>query len=301
MLTIAYLGPPGTYSELAALAYTQQLNQQSQSSALKAFPSIAQAIQSTARGETDLCVVPVENSIGGSVTTTLDTLWELDQLQIQKTLILPIHHVLLSFATKLQDIDTVYSHYQALAQCQKWLENALPQARLIPTNSTTEALQYLEEQSSIAVIASLWAAKLYQLPIIARSINDHDDNCTRFWVLSCQPSQQGRYTSLAFSLPTNTPGALLKPLQLFATQNINMSRIESRPTKRSLGDYLFFIDIEASLENPHSKAAIQLLENCTETLKIFGSYDLLELNEISVTSGNPIANGNLLSRDHQAL
>lgn len=287
MLSIAYLGPQGTYSELAATAYAQRLAQQHQATTLKDFPSIAQAIKATALGEADICVVPVENSIGGSVTTTLDTLWEFDRLQIQQTLILPIQHAFLSCSSHLDDIKKVYSHSQALAQCQKWLEKALPEAQLMPTNSTTEALRHLEGQPSSAAISSLWAAKLYQLPILAHPINDHSDNCTRFWVLSRQPSHHGTYTSLAFSLPHNTPGALLKPLQLFATQNINMSRIESRPTKRSLGDYLFFIDIEASLDDSHTHAAFQLLANCTETLKVFGSYELLSVSEADLMQDLP--------------
>jgi prephenate dehydratase len=279
MASIAYLGPQGTYSELAAITFARWLQQtQPQPTSLHAYPSIARAIKATAASETDLSVVPVENSIGGSVTTTLDTLWELDCLNIHQALVLPIHHALLSYGQTLDSLTVIYSHPQALAQCQQWLETHVPQAKLIPTNSTTEALQYLAGQEAAAAISSLWAAQLYAVPILVHPINDHSDNCTRFWVLNRQPSTQGSDTSLAFSLPSNTPGALLKPLQLFATQSINMSRIESRPTKRSLGDYRFFIDIEASLDNPSTQAALQLLKNCTETLKIFGSYDLLPVD-----------------------
>ncbi|NEP16525.1 MAG: prephenate dehydratase [Leptolyngbya sp. SIO4C1] len=278
MISIAYLGPPGTYSEWAAATYVRWLAQQQQSATLCAYPSIVQTIQATAQAHSDVSVVPIENSIGGSVANTLDTLWETDSLQIQQALVLPIRHALLSHAAELSAIATVYSHPQALSQCQQWLAQRLPQAQLIPTSSTTESLQQLERDRSAAAVSSQWAAQLYQLPMLAYPISDHTDNCTRFWILSRQPSTSGSFTSLAFSLPTNAPGALLKPLQLFATQNINMSRIESRPTKRALGDYHFFVDIEASLADPNTQAAVQLLKNCTQTLKVFGSYSILPMD-----------------------
>ncbi|MCG8365656.1 MAG: prephenate dehydratase [Pseudanabaenales cyanobacterium] len=277
-ISIAHLGPQGTYAEAAALAYAQWLKQhQGRETLLRAYPSIAQTLQASASGETDLTVVPVENSIEGGVTITLDTLWQLDKLRIQHALVLPISHALLSRAKTLETVSKVYSHPQALAQCQRWLEQFLPTVRLIPTNSTTEALQHLDREPSIGAIASRWAAQLYKLPILAYPINDHSDNCTKFWILSLQPSRQGNHTSIAFSLPVNAPGALLKPLQLFAATNINLSRIESRPTKRSLGDYLFFVDLESDINQTHTQAALKALESCTETLKIFGSYETLSI------------------------
>jgi prephenate dehydratase len=291
MLSIAHLGPQGTYSELAATLYAQWLGAQPlsntdllqpQPSQLKAYATIAQAIQATAQAETDISVVPIENSIGGSVTTTLDTLWEQENLHIQKALELPIHHALLSYASDLTALTTIYSHPQALAQCQRWLEKHLPTAQVIAANSTTEALKLLKDQPTIGAISSLWAAKLYQLPIVAHPINDYANNCTRFWILSRNPTQCGSHTSLSFSLPTNTPGALLKPLQLFASQSINMSRIESRPTQLSLGDYRFFIDIETGLDDPNTQASLQLLKNCTVDLKIFGSYDFIPVDQQAV-------------------
>ena len=279
VVSIAHLGPQGTYAEAAALAYARWLKQQhkGQEVRLHAYPSIAQTIHATASGETNLTVAPVENSIEGGVTITLDTLWKLDKLQIQHALVLPISHALLSRAETLATIHKVYSHPQALAQCQRWLTQFLPNVDLIPTNSTTEGLQHLEQNPTIAAISSKWAAKLYTLPILAYPINDHSDNCTKFWILSLQPSSQGSHTSIAFSLPVNAPGALIKPLQLFAATNINLSRIESRPAKRSLGDYRFFVDLESGISQPHTQAALKALESCTETLKIFGSYETLPI------------------------
>lgn len=285
-IAIAYLGPAGTYAEAATLAYVRQLQIDTASKSLLCpYPSIAQTLQSIAQGQADLAVVPVENSIEGSVTTTLDMLWQLDTLQIQQALILPIRHALLSRASSLETIRIVYSHPQALAQCQKWLEQFLPLAQLVPMNSTTEGLQYLDQDECSSVITSQRAAQLHNLPVLASAINDFPDNYTRFWVLGKQISDGGSHTSLAFSSPANVPGALVKPLQVFASRGINLSRIESRPTKRSLGEYLFFIDIEADASQDSVQSALKELASHTEILKIFGSYSVLAIN-VSPAIGN---------------
>lgn len=287
-VSIAHLGPPGTYAEAAAFAYGNELKQTTGAEYLLCpYPSIAQTLKGVAQGMAHLAVVPVENSIEGSVTMTMDTLWQLDNLIIQRALVLPICHALLSQAESLAAIKTVYSHPQALAQCQEWLEKFLPQVQLIAANSTTEAVQYLAKETSAAAIASRRASQLYNMPIIAYPINDYPDNYTRFFILSQgvfnldnPPSKHDNtHTSLAFSVPANVPGALAKPLQLFASRGINLSRIESRPTKRSLGDYLFFIDIEANATLPLVLDALQELKTYTEKLKIFGSYSMLAIKE----------------------
>lgn len=276
--SIAYLGPPGTYAEAAALAYVRTVpTEMGGQSVLCPYPSIAQTLRAVARGEAHFAVVPVENLIEGSVVVTLDTLWQLDGLQIQQALVLPVRHTLLSRASEVEAIQTVYSHPQALAQCQGWLERFLPSVQLVPTNSTTEALQYLDKDVTAGAIASERAAQLYNLPILASAISDYPDNCTRFWIMGLQASAGGSHTSLAFSVPANVPGALVKPLQVFASRGINMSRIESRPTKRSLGEYLFFIDIEADASQPSIQAALSELASYTEILKIFGSYSVSQL------------------------
>lgn len=276
-VTIAYLGPEGTYSQLAALAYSLDLEQRTgQSVTLMAMPTIPKAMQATAVGMATLTIVPVENSTEGGVTTTLDTLWQLQQLKIDHAMVMPIRHGLLSYARDLATIGVVYSHPQALSQCQRWLEHNLPQADLIATRSTTDSLGHLADDNSVAAISSEWAAQLYSLPILAHDINDHTDNCTKFWVLKRDnadaASPSGTYTSLAFSLPINGPGALLKPLDVLARYSINLSRIESRPTKRSLGEYLFFVDLETSTASETGRQALNDLSTCTETLVNFGTY-----------------------------
>ena len=273
-LSIAHLGPSGTYAEAAALNYQNWRSQLTGETAfLSPYPSIVQTLEAVANEQAHIAVVPVENSIEGSVTMTLDTLWRLDMLRIQRAIVLPITHTLITTAHHLSEIKTVTSHPQALAQCQKWLEKNLPQAHLVAANSTTEALQDLGDNPAIAVISSQRAANLYNLPILEYSINDYPDNCTRFIVLSLQPSPGGSHTSLAFSVRANQPGMLVKPLQIFAERGINLSRIESRPSKRSLGDYVFFLDLETDTRQASTQSALTELANCTETLKIFGSYD----------------------------
>lgn len=274
-ILIAHLGPAGTYAEDAAIACQAWLeNTVGQPSELRPYSSIPKTLRATESGETQLSVVPVENSIEGSVTTTLDTLWQMNALQIQRAIVLPIDHALISRAPDLASLQTVYGHPQALAQCQGWLERMLPEVRLMPASSNAEALHRLDSEPQAGAIASRRAARLYNLPVLSYPINDYPDNCTRFWVLGRSPSPNGTHTSLAFSVPANVPGALVTPLQIFATRNLNLSRIESRPSKRSLGDYVFFIDIEASADDPTVQQALQELAQHTETLKLLGSYSI---------------------------
>ena len=289
---VAFLGPAGTYTELAALlACPEQPHLHSQGShPLVPYPTISACLEAVAAGQQPWAVVPVENSVEGGVSMTLDALWQLEGLGIRQALILPIRHALIGRASQLEHIEQVYSHPQALAQCQAWLRSHLPQATLIPTRSTTEELDRLQQQPGAAVIASERAATLYQLPVLACPINDHPDNCTRFWVVGRAPlspsdrqdgapaSPGGSHTSLAFSLPHNVPGALLKPLQVFAERGLNMSRIESRPTKKSAGTYVFFVDLENPVGQPYLDAeVIAALEAIAETLKLFGSYPVHDL------------------------
>ena len=309
-LSLAYLGPTGTNSETAALTYSAWLSKNQQfTTTLCPYPSIALALQSVARGEVDLAVVPIENSIEGSVTVVLDTLWQSSNLQVHQELTLPIYHGLLSFSQSLEQLKTIYSHPQALAQCQKWLENFLPQVQLVPTRSTTEGIKLLKEDLTAAAIASPRASELYQVPLLESDIKDSPDNCTRFWIISSQVSDKpdgqseradrrlattgdatasrtslrGSHLSLAFSLSKNAPGALVKALEIFARREINLSKIESRPTKRSLGEYIFFMDLEGNSHNPEIIEALAELSKCTEILQIFGNYNKLD---VEITSFN---------------
>ncbi len=295
-LSIAHLGPAGTYAEQAAIAYARWWAQRLQQPipALVPAPSIAQALIAVVEQQTDLAIVPIENSIEGSVTMTLDTLWEQPALQIRQAVDLPIAHVLVTRAPELAALQRIYSHPQALGQCRQWLTQQLPQVQLIPTNSTTEALKYVEVADTAGAIASARAADLYNLPILYRNVQDHPDNRTRFLVVCHRQTSvdipditsPAVYTSLAFSLPQNSPGALLAPLKIFAARHINLSRIESRPSKKSLGDYVFFIDATAPLDSPELHTAIDLLQQQTEILKVFGDYVVIDPAANPETSRN---------------
>jgi prephenate dehydratase len=283
-LSLAYLGPTGTNSETAAVVYSDWLaSTQQLTTTLCPYPSIALALQAVARGKAEQAVVPIENSVEGSVTVVLDTMWQSTNLQVQQELTIPIFHGLLSYSQSLEEIKTVYSHPQALAQCQKWLENYLPQVQLIPTRSTTEGIELLKDNLTAAAIASPRAAELYQVPLLKPDIKDSPDNSTRFWIvssgnLSSEQVNYGSHLSLAFSLPKNAPGALVKALEIFAQREINLSKIESRPTKRSMGEYIFFIDLEGNSQDSKINEALTDLSACTEVLKIFGNYSLLPIS-----------------------
>jgi prephenate dehydratase len=288
-LKIAHLGPIGTYAEAAAMAYAQTELAETDF-CLQPYPNIAQTLIAVASDEAILAIVPVENSIEGGVTMTADTIWQLAApLQIQQAIVLPIHHALISIATDLSQIERVYSHPQALSQCQEWLLQYLPHAAQIADSSTTAALTTLATQPQTAAISSVRAAKLYNLPVLMQPINDRPDNQTKFWAISLQPARSGNCTSIAFSLRSNAPGGLMTALGFFANRNLNLSRIESRPSKRSLGDYLFFIDIETDLHNCRELiSALADLDAYAETVKNFGSYYTKTISVGTNTSLEPV-------------
>lgn len=282
-LSIAHLGPTGSYAEQAAINYAHWFQSQQgldQLPSLVAEPSITQTMYAINEGKVDLAVVPVENSIEGGVSFTLDTLWKLKDVLIYEAFILPINHMFIATSNALDKIEVVYSHPQALGQCQTWLGEHLPQAQLIPSNSTSEGLKFIQDNPYAGAIASERAANLHQLPIQVRSIQDHRDNCTKFWVFKKDEKPQWEeaqehaptHCSLAFIVPDNVPGALLNPLTTFAERQINLSRIESRPAKKALGDYVFFVDAEVQGREKEFQAALAELRANTRVLKIFGTY-----------------------------
>lgn len=275
-VSIAHLGPAGTYAEMAAMVFAQSgcLPPGSDVS-YSPHPTIAQALIQVAEGKLDWAVVPVENSVEGSVPMTLDTVWHHPGLSIHQALVLPIDHAFLSHAASLSPIKTVYSHPQALAQCQGWLDHHLPQVERVPVNSTARAVQLLDGDKTSGAIASLRAASLYNVPVIEHPINDHPGNCTRFWALSKAQSPGGDYTSIGFGVHGgNTPGVLVQALQIFSQAGINMIRIESRPTKRTMGDYRFFVDFEGNAQKPPLAPALASLKTDASTYQLLGSYDL---------------------------
>jgi len=228
-------------------------------------------------------VVPVENSVEGGVTTCMDALWEHPDLAIGRALVLPIRHALLG-SGPLEGISEVLSHPQALAQCAQWLEQHLPSALQLPTSSTAEAARLVRGSRFRGAIASLEAAQEHGLSVIAYPINDVPGNCTRFLLLRRgERCSEGPLVSLAFSLLSNRPGALLEALGCFAGEGLNMSRIESRPSKRELGEYIFFVDLERSDPAESLERALERLRPLCEHLVLFGAYPLTTMTAEEAT------------------
>jgi prephenate dehydratase len=232
-------------------------------------------IQALAAGTCEASVVPVENSVEGGVSTCMDALWEHPELAVRRALVLPIRHALLG-SGPVEGISEVLSHPQALAQCSLWLGEHLPSALQLPTSSTAEAARLVKGSRFRAAIASREAARDHGLEVLAYPINDVPGNCTRFLLLQRSAREEtGPLASLAFSLRSNQPGALLQSLVCFAAHGLNMSRIESRPSKRELGEYIFFVDLVLP---PNGAGPLQLaldqLRPLCEHLALFGTYPL---------------------------
>lgn len=270
---LAYLGPAGTFTEEAALLYDPRAE-------LIPFPSIPGVAEAVAKSMADEGVVPIENSIEGSVTDTLDVLIDVSGLEsrlvIRQELVLPVDLCLMvKPGTQLQEIKAIFSHPQALGQCRRFLERCLPKAGVIPSLSTAAAVtDMLAHPSPAAAIAPKRAAEVYGAQIVARGIQDRSSNVTRFVVLAPRdhPVTGNDKTSLCFSFAEDSPGLLSGVLAEFAQRRINLAKVESRPSKEVLGRYIFLVDLEGHREDPAVKEALEKVKPKTSLLKVFGSY-----------------------------
>jgi chorismate mutase/prephenate dehydratase len=266
---IAYLGPPVTYTHQAAQKKFGSSVEYSASS------SITDVFADVERERCDYGVVPVENSTEGAVSHTLDLFIE-SPLKIYAEIFLPIHLALMSVGNPVKSISQIYSKHEAFGQCRLWIESNLHRANLVDTASTTEAAQIVANNSNregIACIASPVAAKEYGLKVLASNIEDNPNNTTRFLVIArdeAKPTSADK-TSIVFEVKDRV-GALHDILVPFKKANINLMKIESRPSKKKAWGYYFFVDFVGHHEEPRIKKALRLLEkNCT-FLKILGSY-----------------------------
>lgn len=269
---IAYLGPAGTFSEEAALRYSQGLGR------LVPFPSFPALIEAVETGLTDETVIPIENSLEGSVTPVLDLLIHETNLVIGAELVLPVRHFLIAKpGTEITDVRVLISHPQPLGQCRRFLDRCLPKVEVVASLSTaaavTEALA--ADGNRHAAISTRRAAELYGGTILASEIQDNDSNVTRFVILSrrSQPATGRDKTSLSFSLPdAREPGTLYRALACFAEAGINLTKLESRPAKGVLGHYIFLIDLEGHQTDSVVAAALERLRQLAALVKVFGSY-----------------------------
>jgi chorismate mutase/prephenate dehydratase len=265
-LSVAYLGPAGTFSHGAVAQHF--------GSFVDAVPhaTIDEVFRAAESGRSDHAVVPVENSTEGTVGRTLDLMCQ-TPLTIVGEIKLRIRQHLLAKGTALGAVRKVYSHAQSLGQCVQWLARQLPEAQRVPVASNAEAARLAAAEPGSAAIAGEVAAAVYGLEVLAANIEDEPNNTTRFWVLGRQaPPRSGKdETSLVMSAQ-NRPGAVHALLEPFAKHGVSMSRLESRPSRTGLWEYLFFVDLEGHADDPAVAASLAELRQRAPFLKLLGSY-----------------------------
>ncbi|HEU4753090.1 MAG TPA: prephenate dehydratase [Armatimonadota bacterium] len=268
-LTIAYWGPPASNTHVAA---TRRFG--SQASFLETG-SIAEVFAQVERGSADFGVIPVENSTEGVVAQSLDMFLNSD-VRVCAEIYVPIQHNLLSKAASLRDVRRVYTMFQATAQCRNWLSRNLPGVELVETTTTARAAGLAAQEPDAGAIANLAAAEQYGVPVLAEQIEDNPRNRTRFWVIGrLEPAPSGRdKTSILFSV-SHRPGALVDALSTFSEHGVSLTFIESRPTKQTPWEYVFFIDVQGHVEegpeSPLVRALPHFREHCLFT-RVLGSY-----------------------------
>lgn len=274
-MKVAYLGPSGSFTHNVALnAFPHDVLQPS--------ANITEVIKSYEEGLVDYAIIPVENSIEGSVHETLDYLYHQAKIEAVAEIILPIKQQLM--VTSLgKPVEKIFSHPQAIAQGKKYIKENYPNAKLEITASTAYAARFIAEHpdENFAAIAPLAAAEEYQLQVIAQDIQEIDENYTRFWVLGHENpklhlNRINDKISLAVTLPNNLPGGLYKTLSVFAWRGINLTKIESRPLKTVLGEYFFIIDLEDKNEELLS-FSLEELSAIGIQYKILGQYAVYKL------------------------
>ena len=272
---LLFLGPAGTYSEIAKNQFLTILAQKNIEQI--PFATVKKIIEYVDANPNAAGIIPIENSIEGMVRETLDNLLSLKDscVQICAETVIPIHHCLVSKAKDIKKIKKIISHPQALAQCQNFIckhfDSNIEQIEKASTSKAAQELVDLDE--SYAAIANKRTAELFKLNVLAKNINDEHDNKTRFIMLSrCSTTAtDSDKTSIAFATK-NQPGALVKVLNVFDALNINLSYIDSRPSKKNLGEYVFFVDFEGHITDEPSQKVLDLIRLNTNYIKILGSY-----------------------------
>lgn len=278
----SYLGPAGTYSEIAAKKFFGENN------VFIAKNTIADVFDSVTTAEADYGVVPIENSIEGSVNMTMDLLFEIPNIRVVGECVIPIRHFLLSYEKiEFDKIRTLCSHQQAIGQCSKFIRSYLKDPEIIFTASTSNACHIIKSIPNSAAIASENVIQIYNLYTIAKDIQDSLVNATRFFIISKinnnnnnnniynfddYYSFESYKTSIICCPKFNKAGVLYSILKNFTRKNINLTRIESRPTKKQLGEYSFYIDFEGSIADNKVKRALIKIEQMSSFFKILGSY-----------------------------
>lgn len=274
--SFAYLGPAGTYHDEAARAFAHRLGIENPE--LVECPSLSEVFDCVDRGRTEYGVVATENALEGPVTATLDNFAFRSSATILGEHVLDIHHCLIMHpdATR-DDVKTVVSHPQGLGQCRRYLNDKLHGIPTMTVASTADSARRAAADKSVAGIGNAFAAELYGARVEEACIEDHFGNQTSFALIGRQghvPVLTGTKfkTSLALFLQADRPGALLMILSEFAYAGINLVKIQSRPTKQALGDYMFFVDIEGSTQDLEVQTALNCLRLKLREVKVLGSY-----------------------------
>ncbi len=276
---LGFLGPFGTFTEEALRATLDEERSDGRTRRYVPYPTMQDTIEAVSRGEVDCAIVPIENSIEGSVSATVDILaHEIDNLQIVREVQHGIRHSLLARPeVALEQITKVYSHPHANAQCRGWLRKNLPGREVEAANSTADAVERVaSSQEPWGAIGNQLAGERYGCAVLEADIEDHKDNQTRFVFLARQRERQDWFepykTSVVCEIIKDQPGALLLILQEFAFRRINLTKIESRPSKRRLGDYIFVVDMEGKVDDAAVADALRCLSCKLPRLAVLGSY-----------------------------
>lgn len=265
-LRVGYMGPSETFSHQAAI---REFGSSVHFLACESIPEVFAAVE---KNRIDYGVVPVENSAGGMVHKTLDAFIDNPAVSICSEILLPVRHSLLS-ATAIANVRRIYSHPQAFLQCAQWLRDNLPNAELREVSSTAQGILEAKNDENSAAIASEHAADKYSLRVLASGIEDSQDNTTRFLVIALQDSRPcgDDKTSLMFGVK-DTPGSLISVLKPFSDLTINMSKIESRPTRKRAWEQAFFVDVQVHRTDQRFEEVLNLIRPSCESLRILGSY-----------------------------
>jgi prephenate dehydratase len=273
-MDIGYLGPKGTFSEQAALIMSEGEN-------IIPYHSFWDALEAVNTDKIDAAIVPIENSIEGTVNSTVDALIFDMNLHIQELLVLPVEQCLLAKnGTKISDISTVYSHPHALPQCKNFFREHIPNAAQIATSSTAEGIRTVAESSDMsdAAVGARTAAELYGLNILADGIQDNNSNFTQFIRVSKHNTElpkNGSKTTICFSTE-DKPGSLYKLLDIFSIFDVNMSKIISRPMRNKPMEYVFLIDLETTDNESDVRDALTMIKRKTTFFKNLGSYRVID-------------------------
>ncbi len=265
-IVVAYLGPEGSFTEQAVWKHFGS------SVIMKPIASVADIFREVENGKMDYGVVAIENSLDGSVKETLDEFID-SPLKVLGEEFLTIHQNLMANVNTISEIKRIYSHPQSFGQCRTWLETNMPNVEKIEVSSNSKAASMVPWEKFSAAIAGKLAAEKYSLNILTENIEDNPENFTRFWIIGSNIHEflNPEKTSVLVSVK-DSPGALLKLLSPFQMFNINLSKIESRPSKRRPWDYLFFIDLDGGIENPDVQKALERVKEQSVFLKVLGSY-----------------------------